>query len=184
MIQILKFDSIDDIPPPLVEQVQQLLLAQWGDPDEPELSHPVIQSELHPVYFLVTEDRRVRSYTRTIWKQTAHLGDSFKLYGLGDVIADPQFRQHGFGGMVVEAASNHIRSDPQADAAFLITEPRLGKFYGRYGWEHIPELRVTNDEDELDDESEFSMMMFLSPKAQAARAKWCREPLHLTDDEW
>src|SRR4030095_16600793 len=86
------------------------------------------------------------SYARTIWATVPHLGQGLKLYGLGDVVTQPGFRHKGYGGLVVDEATTHIKSDREADAAVLRAEPKLGSFHQRSGWGYVPGLRVATGE--------------------------------------
>jgi len=115
----------------------------------------------------------------------SHLRQSFKLYGLGDVITKPDCRRKGYGGQIVEEATTHIKSDRDADAAVLLTEAKLEALYQRSGWGYVPGLRVTTGEyDGFAAGETFPMMLFLSPKARAVRARFPEERLVLQGDEW
>jgi predicted GNAT family N-acyltransferase len=114
-----------------------------------------------------------------------HLGQSFKLAGLGDVITKREFRHNGYGGSIVEEATAHIKSDREADAAVLLTEPKLEAFYRRSGWGCVPGLQVvTSDYGECITGKTIPMMLFLSAKALAAREIFSKETLLLPGDEW
>jgi predicted N-acetyltransferase YhbS len=145
----------------------------------------LVDPGLCPIYFLLAEGDRVLSFARTIRATVSHLGRSFILYGLGDVITAPEWRRHGYGGRVVEEATAHIKSDREADAAVLLTGRELEAFYGQRGWECVRGLRViTSEGDGCAAEAAFPMMLFISAKARAARRHFTRDMLVLPGDEW
>lgn len=182
MPELMRYDSAALIPLRLEAQIRSLLYAEWPASDEDEVARPLIDPELHPVYFVLADGDQVLSYARTIWAMVTHLGQSFKLYGLGDVITKPEFRYKGYGGRIVREATTHIKSDREADAAVLLTEPKWEMFYRRSGWDYIAGLRVVTSE--CDERAIFPMMLFLSVKAQAVRATFATDRLMLPGDEW
>jgi predicted GNAT family N-acyltransferase len=146
---------------------------------------PLISSALHPVFFILVDENQVLSYARTILATVLHLGQSFKLAGLGDVLTKREFRHNGYGGRIVEEATAHIKSDREVDAAVLLTEPHLEAFYRRSGWGCVPGLRVlTSEYGERITGKIIPMMLFLSAKAHAAHEIFSQETLLLPGDEW
>jgi GNAT superfamily N-acetyltransferase len=183
---LVRYKSSARIPPRFGAQVRSLLCAAgWLGADETDAARPLPDPGLCPTYFLLVEGERLLSYARTIWAAVPHAGRSFKLYGLGDVITRPEFRRHGYGGRVVREATTYIKSDQEADAAVLLTEPKLEAFYGRSGWEYVRELRVaTGGGGERGEEATIPMMLFLSARAQGLRAAFTEGVLALPGDEW
>jgi predicted N-acetyltransferase YhbS len=185
MPRLMRYDFPATVPPHLEAQIRPLLYAEWPGADDTDIAPALPGPELHPTYFVLAEGDRVLSYARTIRATVPHLGQSFKLYGLGDVVTRPGSRRKGYGGYVVGEATTHIKSDPEADAALLLTGPKLEPFYRRSGWDHVPGLRVaTGGSDECAAAATTRMMLFLSPKACAARAIFPSETLVLPGDEW
>jgi len=178
------YNSAAMMPLHLEAQIRSLLNAEWPGSDE-DAALPLIDPKLHTVCFVLADEDQVLSYARTIWETVSHLGQSFKLYDLGDVITQPEFRRQGYAGRIVEAATTHIKSDREADAAILLTEPKLEALYRRSGWESVPGLRVaTGEDDEYAAGVTFPMMLFLSAKAHAARQVFPTDLLVLPGDEW
>ena len=185
MPRLMRYDAAATIPPRLEAQIRSLLHVEWPGPDEGHTAQPLCDPELHPAYFVLANGDQVLSYARTIWATVLHRGQSFKLYGLGDVVTRLEFRLKGYGGCVAKEATTHIRSDQEADAAVLLTEPKLEAFYRRSGWEYVPGLRVvTSEYDECAAGEAFPMMLFLSAKAHAAREILAEDSLILPGDEW
>ena len=185
MLQLLIYDSSAELPRELASEIRSVLLAEWPGPEVDDTSESLIDPALHPVYFILADGNRLRSYARTIWARVAHQDQHFKLYGLGDVITVPQYRRKGYGGRIVQEATAHIRSDQTADAAVLLAQPRLVALYSQSGWECVPGLRVMSGERDGHMTSDvIPMMMFLSATAQAARAGFASQTLVLPGDEW
>ena len=185
MLQLLTYNSSAGLPHELASEIQAALLDQWPGPDMNDAEGPMIEPELHPTYFVLAAGGQLRSYARTIWAHVTHRGKRLKLYGLGDVITLPEYRRRGYASRVVQAATAHIQSDPEADAALLITESELGGLYRRSGWEYVRELRVESGEYEGQEASDTcAMMLFLSKAARCAREGFASSLLVLPGDEW
>jgi hypothetical protein len=185
MLQLFIYDSSTEFPLELARQIRVALLDEWPCTDAEDTLESLTEPQLHPTYFVLAEWNRLLSYARTIWVTMEYGAQRFKLYGLGDVMTVPQHRHKGYGDRIVREATAHIRSDPEADAALLLTRPELTELYQRSGWEHVPGLRVASSEDEGNEASNaFPMMLFLSVAARAARPSFARHTLVLPGDEW
>jgi GNAT superfamily N-acetyltransferase len=185
---LLVYDSVTELPPDYAQQARTLLqdegfLEQM--PVEADAGVELALPDLHPTYFLVVDGRTVQSYGRTIWARIEHLSQSYKLYGLGDVVTRATRRKMGYGSRVVEAATAHIHGDREADAAVLLTEPKLKALYVRYGWEHVSGMMIsTSEHTRMLGVGSFPMMLFVSTTARAARTSFLTHPLVLPGDEW
>jgi predicted N-acetyltransferase YhbS len=179
-LRLFRYDVGQTFPLRLEAQIRALLSTEWPGYED-ETNQPLTDAALSPVYFVLADGNQVLSYARTIRTTVTHRGQNFVFYGLGDVITQPESRQRGYGGRVVAEATAYIHSDREADAAVLLTTPKLEAFYNRSGWECVPGLCVTTSEA---DESSFPMMLFLSDKAHAARATFAEERLVLPGNEW
>ena len=185
MFQLISYDSSAAIPLATAAQIRSLLEAEWPDPDGEAALHPLIDPELHPTYFVLTELDHVVTYGRTIWATVARHDQRFKLYGLGDLVTRPEDRRKGHGRRLVDAATSHIHSDREADAALLLTEPNLESIYRRSGWDAVSGMRVvTGGYDGRAPGTIGPMMLFLSAAAHAARESFSHGALELPGDEW
>lgn len=185
MLRLLTYNSSAELPPELAAQIRAALLAQWPGPDVDDAGGPLIEPELHPTYFALADGRELRSYARTIWAHVTHRDQRLKLYGLGDVITLPGYRHRGYANRMVQEATAHIRSDPEADAALLLTESGLEGLYRRSGWQYVPGLRVESSGREGREASDaVAMMLFLSEAAHMAREGFVGSRLVLPGGEW
>jgi predicted N-acetyltransferase YhbS len=185
MPELSVLNTSDELPPEIGRQIRALLATEWPGSDEEMVSGPLLAPDLHPVYFVITSEDRVVSYGRTIWAWVPHKGGALKLYGLGDVVSAPEWRRSGYGDRIVEAASVHIRSDPEADVAVLLTTPALEAWYGRHGWTLVPGLNVKSDEyEDAKTAGVLPMVLVLSPVLGASPADLAGQMLTLPGDEW
>lgn len=179
------YHSAKDLPPHFEWQIRAFLRLLWFDENEDELNEPLTPEELHPVYFVLARENSLISYARIIWMPIDHLGNTYKMYGLGDVFTFPASRKKGYGSRVVESATNYIRADSEADIAILLTEPGLENFYRSIGWEYIPDLRLlTGEPDNPQTRDDFAMMLFLSGKAKQNHTNFQTQTVFLPGDEW
>ena len=185
MAELHVYQSIEELPKQFEWQIRTFLRILWFNANEDELNEPLTAAELHPVYFVLAKEDMLISYARIIWMFVDHLGETYKMYGLGDVFTFPASRNKGYGKQVVSSATSYIRADSEADAALLLTEPGLENFYQLSGWEHIPNLRLlTGEQTNPQLCNDFAMMIFLSLKAQRNRATFQTHSIFLPGDEW
>ncbi|GAB4514991.1 MAG: hypothetical protein OHK0046_17850 [Anaerolineae bacterium] len=183
--QLSIYSSTSTFPAYLECQARAAVRMLWDDPYVEDINAPFVPEERHPQYIVVAKEHVLISYARVIWVDVKHAGETFKVYALGDVFTYPAFRQRGYGRQVVDAATNLIRSDSLADAAILFTEPEHARFYGASGWDHVSLTNVTiGFDDEPVPHPYFSMMLFLSHRAQHARTAFETLPLHLPGFGW
>jgi len=185
MEELHVYQSTEELPKQFEWQIRTFLRILWFSANEDELNEPLTAAELHPVYFVLAKEDRLVSYARIIWMYINHLGNTYKMYGLGDVFTFPASRNKGYGRRVVSSATNYIRADSDADVALLLTEPSLENFYQPSGWEHIPNLMLLTGEQispQLRDD--FAMMLFLSQKARHNRTNFQTQSVFLPGDEW
>jgi predicted N-acetyltransferase YhbS len=185
MPELMRYASTDTIRLHLEARIRALLHAEWPGNEATEATQPLLASEFHPMHFVLADAEEVLGYARTIWMEVPYLEQNLKLYGLGDVVIKPKFRNQRYGTRIVEAATVFIQSDQEADAAVLLTEPNLEAFYRRCGWRHFtrPQI-VISESGGCAAEANFPMMLLLSTRAHAALNKLQDEPLVLTGDEW
>ena len=176
-MQLLTFNH-REFPSHLNWQAVSFMRIEWpwiegGKPRE------TYSAELEPVHFALVEDDLLISYASVIRFGTAHAGETYRMYGLGNVFTFPSSRKIGYGGRVVEAATAYIRNS-DADVAALFTGDDLFKFYARHGWARIkgaPTLLGPQDAPQSLDA--LRMMLFVSGKGKAGRQAFETQPLHV-----
>lgn len=86
------------------------------------------------VYFSLVKNGELTSRAEVIQVDLAHLGQTYQVCGLCNVLTLPPFRGKGYGKQVVKAATRYIlQSD--VDMGLLFCEQRLESFYASNGWE-------------------------------------------------
>jgi predicted GNAT family N-acyltransferase len=176
----------DELPADYECQIRAFIRMLWHDEYVYDLDAPLDSPERHVHHVVFAERHALLSHARVNWVNVEHVGQSYRLYCLGDVFTYPAFRKKGYGQQVTTAGTQLIRNDDEADAAILFTDPELEKFYAQSGWEHIAKLKATKGDSEHPDSQEgaFVMMMFLSDKAKQHRADFEAKTIHLPGYGW
>jgi GNAT superfamily N-acetyltransferase len=147
-------------------QIRDFIRIFWFDAYTFDLDAALGPPDWHCHYFVMVDKHVLMSTARAMWKMLEIDGQSYTVYGLGAVLTYPAFRKRGYGGQVVEAATNYIKAQPDADLAILWTDPTLESFYGRLGWETQQNIAVTFGSADNPQPSGFYMMLFLSERAK------------------
>jgi GNAT superfamily N-acetyltransferase len=174
-----------DFPAELKCQALSFLRAEWyeGFMGENRLRDWITQEEDHPLYFVLVEAGLLISHLNVVWKYLDHAGVTYKLYGLTGVFTYPQFRGEGFGSRLVARATAFIQAS-DADVAMFHCDPKLRNFYGRHGWEGLPQATtyIGPPEAPILVDDELLMMLFISAKGQQARPAFVQQPIYFGGD--
>jgi predicted acetyltransferase len=168
MPQLLEYTT-DALPRDYFWQIQDFIRIHWFDGFQYDLDEPFKPGIWNPHYFVIAEKHALMSSARALSKMVEIDGVPYKMYGLGAVLTYPAFRKRGYGGQVVEAATNYIKAQPDADFAIFWTDPSMASFYSPYGWETEENIAVTFDRPENPQPTGFRMMLFLSDRAKQLR---------------
>lgn len=137
MLQLLQFPQ-EDCPAPLKAQILALMRREWPQafegisgeapwPDNPRS---------HPTSFVLLDDDTLISHVAVPWKHIQHAGQTYKAFGLSEVMTHPSYRHQGFGLQLVKEATTFIqKNDP--DVGLFTCQPALLPFYTQTGWEHL-----------------------------------------------
>jgi predicted N-acetyltransferase YhbS len=173
------------LPPELKCQALSFLRVEWyeGFTGENRLRDWITREEDHPLHFVLVEAGLLISHTNVVWKYLEHGGESYKLYGLTGVFTYPQFRGQGFGSRIVARATATIQAS-DADVAMFHCDPALRDFYGRLGWEALPQATtyIGPPEAPILVDDEVLMMRFISPKGRQGRPAFERQPIFFGGD--
>ena len=126
----------DDFPSALKWQALAFMRVQWpsiftGDRRFVTETYP---PELNPIHFVASEREVLISYASIILLDLEHGDRNYKVYGFGNMLTFPSFRENGFGGQILDLASDYIKQS-DVDIAMLFCDPTREPFYGKRGWE-------------------------------------------------
>lgn len=93
--------------------------------------------DLQPVHFVMAQDDSLLSYASILILTIPHAGTNFQIYGFGNLLTFPPYRRQGYGGQILQAATNFIRQS-DVDAAILFCDRLLEPFYSEKGWVVTP----------------------------------------------
>lgn len=181
--QIYIYRPEDEIPPHYYYQAQSFVRIFWADGDDHDIDLGLKEPTIHVV---LAKGKLLLSYATVVWREVAIDGQSYQCYGIGDVMTFPSFRKRGYGGQVVQTATNMIKTETSADFGLLWTEPDNYNLYQRSGWEVMPDLVTLSGDpahpDSYDDES--AMVLFCSGKAQKARTAIASGEIYIGAEKW
>lgn len=170
MIQLLQFLQ-KDCPTSLREQIIVLMQHEWPQVFEGisgEIPWPE-NPETHPTSFVLIEDNKVISHVAVPRKSIKHEEQTYKAFGLSEVMTDPSHRHQGFGLQLVKEATSFIQKN-EPDIGLFTCQPALVSFYTQGGWEHIKNTNLIggtrNKPFRSDSLGLSTMIRFFSEKAQ------------------
>lgn len=134
--------------------------------------------ELAPVHFVIAEGDSLLSYASLLKLPLSHAGNDYQIYGFGNLLTFPPYRKRGYGGQILQAATDFIHQS-QVDGGILFCDRLLEPFYGAKGWTIT---RAPTRLGKLDQYKEYEpsrMMLFVSENCQRGRADFETEPLYI-----
>jgi predicted GNAT family N-acyltransferase len=138
--------------------------------------------EFQPVHFVMAEDDSLLSYATLLKLNIPHAGMEYKIYGFGNLLTFPPYRKRGYGGQILQAATNYIlQSD--VDAAILFCDHLLEPFYAEKGWAHTPSPTRLGKPEQYEDYGPSRMMLFVSEKGRRGRTDFEAQPIYI-DSPW
>jgi predicted acetyltransferase len=173
MVQLLQFPQ-EECASYLKEQIINLMKNEWPqafeDKDEAVLwpSCP----DTSPISLVLVEDNIVISHVAVPHKYIKHKGQTFKAFGLSEVMTNPSYRNQGFGLKLIKEAGILIeKSEP--DISIFTCKPSLVSFYTQGGWEFSKSTHLIggtlNKPFRSDSLGLSTMIRFISDKAQEIR---------------
>lgn len=122
-------------PSYIKEQIISLMRQEWPQafedsdvdtlwPDSPETQ---------PTSFVFVENDIVISHLGIPWKHIKHKGQTYKAYGLSEVLTNPLYRRQGFSLRLIKAAFSYIEKN-NPDISIFTCEPALVSLYTKGGW--------------------------------------------------
>ncbi len=184
MVQLKTYTNAT-IPKGYAQQILDFVRIHWYDIYKDSLTPAAGSPNLDPVFHVLVEEEALYSSATVVRKRIEHAGESFMCYGLSAVMTYPYWRKRGYGRQVVDAATASIRAAPDADIAWLQTEPKLEGFYNQAGWTHLPKLHtLSGDPAQPQDEGSFAMMLFVSDLGVRHRPDFEAAQLYLGEYLW
>jgi GNAT superfamily N-acetyltransferase len=138
--------------------------------------------EFQPVHFVLAEDDSLLSYATLLKLNIPHAGTEYKIYGFGNLLTFPPYRKRGYGGQILQAATDYIlQSD--VDAAILFCDQLLEPFYAEKGWFLTPSPTRLGSPEKYEDYGPSRMMLFVSEKGRRGRTDFEAQPVYI-DSPW
>ncbi|MBI1257565.1 MAG: GNAT family N-acetyltransferase [Chloroflexi bacterium] len=173
------------VPPEIDCQIRMAfsLIMNADGVGEERFADPFAHSEAME-HFVLMERGLLISHADVSERTITHLGETYRMCGVGEVMTHPAFRHEGHGQRVVAAATEYIFSR-DADIAMLFTGTELEPFYAGNGWVALSNHAITfGDPVQPKARDEFVMMLFLSDKGKTRRADFERGPIYVGASMW
>ncbi len=171
MIKLLQYPQTD-CSENLRKQIIALQCTAWpltpGDEDKPWPGNP----EIYISSFVLVDNDITVSHVAIMGKNITHKGQTYKAFGLGEVVTHPSYQKRGFGLQLINKAAAFIENN-EPDISIFTCNPSLIYFYAQGGWEHIKNTCLvggTRDNSFRSDSLRLATMMrFHSDKAKEHR---------------
>ena len=77
---------------------------------------------LDPVHFVAAEGELLISYASIFRMALEHASKTYQIYGFGNMLTFPSFREKGFGGRVLNLATDYIKQGDVVSPFFFATQ--------------------------------------------------------------
>jgi GNAT superfamily N-acetyltransferase len=134
--------------------------------------------ELQPVHFVIAENDSLLSYASLLKLNLTQAGIDYCIYGFGNLLTFPPYRRRGYGGQILQAATDFIQQS-DADAAILFCDHLLEPFYAEKGWEVIPSPTRLGILDRYEEYAPSRMMLFVSEKGERGKTDCESQPIYI-----
>lgn len=176
----------EELPPAVKCQILSYVRVEWSWIFEgANRFWDYTKKDTHPVNVVIVERDVLISHTEVNWRNLAHEGETFKVYGVSAVFTYPAFRREGFGRQVMEATTAYIQAS-DADVAMLFCAPELVPFYEACGWSLMAnnQLSYGPPAEPTLDEGATWLMLFVSDKGRQARPLFEQRPVYIGPYMW
>ena len=173
-----------DLPDYFAHQIRDFIRIHWFDIFQYDVQANAIGEDLKPVYFVMVDDPALFSHAAAVTRSVECNGQTYSCGGLSAVLTYPAFRKRGYGSQTVQAATEYLNT-ASLDVALLWTSPDKEHFYGRFGWEHHPSIRILVGPQESPEVYEaFTMIRFLSERSAKNRTDFESHPIYVGEHSW
>jgi len=184
MIQQHIFAS-QDVPERFQCQILSFVRIQWPElfRGENRLRDWTSKPELHPITFLLEEERVLINRLEVVWDVLAHAGETYLTYGLSGVLTYPAFRKQGYGLQLVQSAKAYIEQQTEAD--LVLFHSTLRGFYEQAGFERMDSLiTLVGNPHQPERSPETAFMLFLSDKGKRGRTRFEHASVYVGESIW
>lgn len=134
--------------------------------------------EFQPVHFVMAEGDTLLSYASLLKISLLHVGTEYQIYGFGNLLTFPPFRRRGYGGEILQAATDFVRQS-DVDAAILFCDRLLESFYAEKGWSVTSSPTRLGNPDRFEEYTPSRMMLFVSEKGRRGKADFESQPIYI-----
>jgi len=181
MIKLSQYPQMDSSEN-LRKQIIALQCTAWpqapGDEDKPWPKN----QEIYLSSFVLVDNDIAVSHVAIMGKDITHKGQTYKAFGLGEVVTHPSYQKHGFGLQLINRAATFIENN-EADISLFTCKPSLIYFYGQGGWEYMKNTCLvggTHDNPFRSDSLGLATMIhFYSDKAKEHRQDFQNSDVYL-----
>lgn len=165
MLQFLQ----EDCPQTVRTQILTMMQREWpqafAGKSHDEIAWPD-NPATQPTSFVLLADHTVICHVAVPWKTIQHGGESYKVFGLSEVMTHPSHRHQGLGLRLVKEAADFIEQSG-ADLSIFTCQPPLVSFYRQGGWEQASHTNLIGGTREKPFRSDMlglaTMIRFFSP---------------------
>ncbi|MBE9103235.1 GNAT family N-acetyltransferase [Vacuolonema iberomarrocanum] len=169
-----------DFPAILKWQALAFMRVEWPyifEDDELFLTE-TYPPELNPIHFVVTEGETLMSYAAMVRTTLVHVGETFRVYGFGNMFTFPPYRKEGHGHKLLGMATELIETS-DVDVGILYCDEKVESFYAAKGWIKMASPTRFGDPAQYEDGEEQRMMVFVSEKGRRYRHAFEEQPLYV-----
>ncbi|GHO85898.1 GNAT family N-acetyltransferase [Dictyobacter formicarum] len=181
MLQFLQEDCPQTVRAQIIAMMQREWPQAFAGKSDGEIAWPD-NLATQPTSFVLLADHTVICHVAVPWKIIQHEGESYKVFGLNEVMTRPAYRHQGLGLRLVKGAADFIEQS-EADLSIFTCQPPLVSFYHQGGWEQASHTNLIGGTREKPFRSNTlglaTMIRFFSPRARQHRSDFTRADVYL-----
>lgn len=132
MIKLVQYPQTDSSEN-LKQQIIALQETAWPSEEaKPWPSKP----DIHITSFVLLDDDIAISHVAVVGKTINHKGNTYKTFGLSEVVTHPDYQKSGYGLQVIKEAAKYIGNN-NPDISIFTCDPTVIPFYLLGGWSHL-----------------------------------------------
>lgn len=133
MIKLLQYPQTDDSET-LKKKIIELQATAWPQesPSKPWPENP----DTHVSSFVLVDNDLAMSHVAVVGKDIKHKDQTYKIFGLSEVVTHPSYKKSGYGLQLIKEAARFIENS-EPDLSIFTCDPSIIPFYKQGGWTHI-----------------------------------------------